>query len=60
MPIVDISLIRGRPPESIDECIRQVARTVAGTLDVPLQTVRVIVREVDREHWAVGDVIKSD
>ncbi|WP_127131054.1 tautomerase family protein [Georgenia sp. SYP-B2076] len=55
MPLVQISLVRGREKETVQECVREVARTIARTLDAPLSSVRVIVTEVEPDHWAVGD-----
>jgi 4-oxalocrotonate tautomerase family enzyme len=60
MPLVQISIVRGRERETVKECIRQVARTVAETLNAPLATVRVIVTEIEPDHWATGDRLKSD
>ena len=60
MPIVQITLVKGRSRDAVDHCIRQVARTVAATLDAPLETVRVIANEVEPDRFAVGDTLKSD
>ncbi|MEU1980827.1 tautomerase family protein [Nocardia sp. NPDC019395] len=60
MPIVQITLVKGRPSESVENCVRQVARTVAETLAAPLETVRVVVHEVEPSRFAVGDTLKSD
>lgn len=60
MPIVQITLVRGREQHMIEECVRRVATTVADTLRAPLQTVRVMVNEVEPNHFAVGETLKSD
>ncbi|WP_328393437.1 tautomerase family protein [Nocardia sp. NBC_00416] len=60
MPIVQITLVKGRPSDTVENCIRQVARTVADALEAPLETVRVVVNEVEPSRFAVGDTLKSD
>jgi 4-oxalocrotonate tautomerase family enzyme len=60
MPIVQISVVRGRDQESISRCVKEVARTVAETLDAPLSTVRVMVTEIEPEFFSVGATLKSE
>ena len=60
MPIVTINMIAGRDRAVVQECLREVAKTVASTLDAPLNSVRVLVNEVDPELWTVGTTFKSE
>ncbi|MGV9386712.1 tautomerase family protein [Nonomuraea sp. NPDC003707] len=60
MPLADISIVAGRDPATIRALIRQVHTAVQESLDVPPETIRVIVREVPPQHWAVGDVTKAE
>jgi 4-oxalocrotonate tautomerase len=60
VPLVEINLLAGRPPEKIRELIHQVHAAVQTSLDAPPENIRVIVREVPPEHWAVGDVTKAE
>ncbi|WP_081651577.1 tautomerase family protein [Cupriavidus sp. WS] len=60
MPIIQISLVAGRPEEDVQHCIREVARTVSRTLHAPLSSVRVMVNEVPPTRFAVGDTLKSE
>ncbi|MBK1787952.1 tautomerase family protein [Prauserella cavernicola] len=60
MPIVQITLVKGRDSALVEDCVRRVARTVSDSLDAPLGTVRVVVNEVEPQHFAVGDRLKSD
>ncbi|MQA05757.1 MAG: 4-oxalocrotonate tautomerase [Streptosporangiales bacterium] len=60
MPILQLTLVQGRDEETIQNCVREVARTVARTLDAPLSTVRIAVQEVPPTRFAVGDELKSD
>ncbi|MEV4103557.1 2-hydroxymuconate tautomerase [Nonomuraea sp. NPDC049649] len=56
MPLVEVSLIEGRPPETIRALISSVTEAVADSLGSPKESVRVIVREIPPTHWAAGDV----
>ena len=60
MPIIQITMLEGREQETIETCIRNVARTVHESLKVPLSSVRVIVNEVPKNHYAIGDTLKSE
>ena len=55
MPLVDITLVEGRPPERIRTLIHEVHEAVRRALDAPGAAIRVVVREVPAEHWAAGD-----
>ncbi|TDL44568.1 tautomerase family protein [Kocuria rosea] len=60
MPIVTINMVAGRDRAVVQDCLREVAKTVSRTLDAPLSSVRVLVNEVDPELWTVGTTLKSD
>ena len=54
MPIVTISMMEGREPEKIEKMIAAVSDAVAISLDAPLETVRVMVNEMQEHQWGVG------
>ncbi len=54
MPIVQISVVAGRPAEKINNLIREVTATVATTLDAPVDTIKVLVTEIAPTHWGSG------
>lgn len=60
MPVVTINMVAGRDRAAVQECLREVAKTVSRTLDAPLCSVRVLVNEVDPELWTVGTTLKSE
>ncbi|RHW38352.1 4-oxalocrotonate tautomerase [Lysinibacillus yapensis] len=51
MPIIQLQILEGRSNEKIAEAIKNVSNTVSETLDVPIESVRVIVTEVPKTHW---------
>lgn len=54
MPIIEIKILEGRAPETIEALIRNVSSTVSESLDSPLQNVRVLVDEVPKSHWGIA------
>jgi 4-oxalocrotonate tautomerase len=48
MPLIEVTVVQGRTPELTAAVVR--------ALDVPLQSVRVAVRELPTTNWAAGDV----
>lgn len=60
MPIVNIQVQQGRPEEKIKALIHNVTETVAATLEVPKDRVRVLVTEIPKTHWGIGGTPVSD
>lgn len=56
MPFVEITLGPGRTPEQLRVLIRALTGAVVDSVGAPLETVRVVIREVPDTHWAAGDV----
>ena len=60
MPFVRIDLLEGRPREKLKRLIRNVSEVVAGTLDTPIERVRVVINEVPADLWGIGGVPASE
>lgn len=60
MPIIQITIVEGRDPEVVENCIRNVATTVSESLNAPLESIRVYVQEIPQNKFAVGTKLKSD
>jgi len=56
MPIVEVTLVRGRAPEELRAMISAVTTAVSESIAVPVASIRVIIREVPTTHFAAGDV----
>lgn len=52
MPLIDISIARGRSPEQLRDLIDAVHRAAETTVDAAPENITVIVREVEHEHWS--------
>lgn len=59
MPFVRIDVLAGRPPAVLEALIAAVSETVARTLEVPIERVRVVVNEVPPHLWGIGGVPAS-
>lgn len=60
MPIVQITLVQGRDRGQVKQCVKEVARVVARTLNARPSTIRVYVQQVPPEHWAVGEHTRDE
>lgn len=56
MPFVEVNIAAGRPPEQLRSLITEVTHAVERSLDAPLASIRVVVREIPPSLWAAGDV----
>lgn len=59
MPIVEITLLEGRSPEAKCKLMEKVTQAVVESVDVKPEAVRVILREIPPQHFAVGGVPKK-
>lgn len=60
MPIVQIELLEGRTVEQKREMAKEVADAICRTLGVGPEAVRIIMRDMKRENYATGGVLRSD
>ncbi|PFP24800.1 4-oxalocrotonate tautomerase [Bacillus sp. AFS073361] len=60
MPLIQVNIMEGRPPEKIKALIENITDTVVETLVVPKTGVRVLVNEMPKTHWGVAGVPVSD
>jgi 4-oxalocrotonate tautomerase len=56
MPFVQINIIKGRSPQMKEELIKEVTNTVSNVLDAPIENVRVLINEMEPEHWGIAGV----
>jgi 4-oxalocrotonate tautomerase len=54
MPLIHITLTKGRTKEQIEELIHGVTNTVANVIEVPKDKTWVVINEVETEHWGLG------
>lgn len=56
MPLIEVTLVEGRTPEQLRALIHGLTHAASEAVDAPLDSVRIVVREVPATHWAAGDV----
>ncbi|MDN5749640.1 MAG: tautomerase family protein [Pseudonocardia sp.] len=54
MPLVQITLAKGRTPEQLAALGEAVTVAVHESTGAPRENVRVVLRECEPEHWFVG------
>ena len=54
MPIVQINMVEGRPPEKIEAMITAVSEAIAASIGAPIDNVRVMVNEMQEHQFGVG------
>ena len=56
MPLIEVTMVEGRPPERLRDFIGNLTDAAVDALDAPRESVRVILREVPATHFAAGGV----
>lgn len=56
MPIIEVTLLEGRTAEAKSALISSLTDAAIEAVGAPRESVRVILREVPAEHFAVGGV----
>ncbi len=56
MPLIEVTMVEGRTPQQVRALISALTRAAVDTVDAPVESIRVVVREVPTTHWAAGDV----
>lgn len=54
MPLIQVTIIEGRPKEKVAELIGNLTKTTVETLGAPQEAVRVLVNEIPASHWGVA------
>lgn len=54
MPIAQINIVEGRTDEQKETLIREVSDAISRSLDAPLESVRVIINEMPRQHFGIA------
>lgn len=54
MPIIQISVIKGRDEEQLRNLMLKVTETTAAVLECPKENVRILINEVPGNLWGIG------
>jgi 4-oxalocrotonate tautomerase len=56
MPLIEVTMVEGRSAEQLRALISGLTRAAVEAVGAPVESVRVVIREVPATHWAAGDV----
>ena len=56
MPLIEVTLAEGRTPVQLRTLISALTHATAEAVDAPVESIRVVIREVPLTHWGAGDV----
>lgn len=59
MPIIHVALLEGRSAKKKAALMRALTDAAERTLEVPRESIRVLLHEVPAEHWSVGGTAKK-
>lgn len=52
MPIIDVSIARGRTPEQLRALMDALHKATEESIGAASDNITVVVREVEKEHWS--------
>ncbi len=55
MPIIRVEMQEGRTPEMKEDLIAALSETVVKVLGVKPEQVRILLYELPKAHWGIGD-----
>ncbi|MCQ8893091.1 MAG: 2-hydroxymuconate tautomerase family protein [Methanolinea sp.] len=60
MPVVTITMAKGRNYEQKKQVTEEIAETIVRVLGVPRERVTILIHELERENIAIGGVLVSE
>ena len=54
MPIVTVNMMEGRDPDKIQAMIAEVSKAISHSLDAPIESIRVIVNEMEPHQYGIA------
>jgi 4-oxalocrotonate tautomerase len=60
MPIINVQMLSGRTAEQKQQLIRELAEGTIRALGVSEQAIRILLTEVEPQHWGVGKISKAE
>jgi len=60
MPIVTIKMIEGRTDDQKRDLVEKVTVAISESVDAPKENISIIIEEMQKSHYAIGGVRKSD
>ena len=54
MPVAQINILEGRSDEQKEALIREVTDALCRSLGAPVESVRIIIKEMPKQHFGIG------
>ena len=54
MPLIQVTMVEGRTVEQKHALIRNLSESMAETLEVPLERIRIAIYEITADEWGIG------
>lgn len=54
MPIAQLNILEGRTDEQKETLIREVSEAISRSLTAPMESVRVIINEMPKQHFGIA------
>ncbi|PPI83700.1 2-hydroxymuconate tautomerase [Marinobacter maroccanus] len=54
MPVAQINILEGRSDEQKEALIREVTDAICRSLGAPVESVRIIITEMPKQHFGIG------
>jgi len=60
MPFIHVRILKGRSADKKERLIKELTNVASEVLDAPMETVRVLISEIEPEHWGIaGESVKK-
>jgi 4-oxalocrotonate tautomerase len=60
VPFLQVNILEGRSPEMKEKLISELTDTVCNVLGAPKESVRILINEMQSEHWGIaGESVKK-
>ncbi|MGE7835865.1 2-hydroxymuconate tautomerase [Viridibacillus arvi] len=60
MPIVTIKMLEGRTDDQKRDLVEKVTAAISESVNAPKENISIIIEEMQKSHYAIGGVRKSD
>jgi 4-oxalocrotonate tautomerase len=60
MPLIQVTLAKGRSPEQLQALGEALTAAVEGAIGAPRESIRVVLTECEPRHWFVGGETLAD
>lgn len=60
MPVIQVEMFKGRTVEQKRAMVKKVTEAMVETVGCPAEAVKIIIRDMEYENYAIGGVLKYD